>query len=44
MADMLEHRMMSIQSDISSKTFADAVQVTRRLGIRYLWIDALCII
>lgn len=25
------------------KTFSDAVQVTRRLGIRYLWIDSLCI-
>lgn len=27
-----------------SKTFQDAVEVTRRLGIRYLWIDSLCII
>jgi Heterokaryon incompatibility protein (HET) len=26
------------------KTFREAVQVTRRLGYRYLWIDALCII
>lgn len=26
------------------KTFKDAVQVTRRLGYRYLWVDALCII
>ncbi len=26
------------------KTFADAVTVTRDLGIRYLWIDSLCII
>jgi Heterokaryon incompatibility protein (HET) len=26
------------------KTFRDAVQVTRRLGYQYLWIDALCII
>lgn len=26
------------------KTFRDAVLVTRRLGIRYLWIDSLCII
>ena len=25
-------------------SFRDAVQVTRRLGIRYLWIDALCIV
>ena len=26
------------------KTFRDAVQVTRELGIQYLWIDSLCII
>lgn len=26
------------------KTFQDAVMITRRLGVRYLWIDSLCII
>ncbi|CAM1504626.1 Fc.00g022170.m01.CDS01 [Cosmosporella sp. VM-42] len=26
------------------QTFQDAVKVARRLGIRYLWIDALCIV
>jgi len=26
------------------KTFQDAVRITRKLGIRYLWIDSLCII
>jgi len=26
------------------RTFRDAVQVTRRLGVRYLWIDSLCTI
>jgi hypothetical protein len=26
------------------KTFQDAVQVTRELGIQYLWIDSLCIV
>ncbi|CZR60751.1 uncharacterized protein PAC_10647 [Phialocephala subalpina] len=26
------------------KTFQDAIQITKRLGIRYLWIDCLCII
>ncbi|KAK3316863.1 heterokaryon incompatibility protein-domain-containing protein, partial [Apodospora peruviana] len=26
------------------KTFQDAVVITRELGVRYLWIDALCII
>lgn len=25
-------------------TFQDAISVTRRLGIRYLWIDSLCIV
>jgi hypothetical protein len=27
-----------------SKTFRDAIDITRRLGHRYLWIDSLCII
>ncbi|KXJ93600.1 heterokaryon incompatibility protein [Microdochium bolleyi] len=26
------------------KTFREAIQVTRRLGVRFLWIDSLCII
>ncbi|KAJ9621601.1 hypothetical protein H2203_007088 [Taxawa tesnikishii (nom. ined.)] len=26
------------------ETFRDAIQITRALGIRYLWIDALCIV
>ena len=26
------------------KTFADAVQITRKLGVEYIWIDSLCII
>jgi hypothetical protein len=26
------------------KTFQDAIQVTRSLGIKFLWIDALCIL
>ncbi|KAI9688712.1 MAG: hypothetical protein M1822_001069 [Bathelium mastoideum] len=26
------------------KTFDDAISITRRLGIKYLWIDSLCII
>ncbi|KAH7176377.1 heterokaryon incompatibility protein-domain-containing protein [Dactylonectria macrodidyma] len=25
-------------------TFRDAVEITRRLGVRYIWIDALCIV
>jgi len=27
-----------------AKNFQDAIQITRLLGIRYLWIDALCIL
>jgi hypothetical protein len=27
-----------------SNTFLDAIRVTRALGVRYLWIDSLCII
>ncbi|CZR68030.1 uncharacterized protein PAC_17929 [Phialocephala subalpina] len=27
-----------------TKTFLDAVTITRRLGVRYLWIDSLCIV
>jgi len=27
-----------------SKTFRDVVDITRKLGIRYLWVDSLCII
>ena len=26
------------------QTFKDAIEITRRLGIRFLWIDALCIV
>jgi hypothetical protein len=40
----LEDRQTVIQFNELSKTFKDAVNVTRRLGIRYLWIDSLCII
>lgn len=43
-AATLEDRLQSIQFDVSSRAFTEAVNVTRRLGIRYLWIDSLCII
>ncbi|KAK0736623.1 heterokaryon incompatibility protein-domain-containing protein [Apiosordaria backusii] len=26
-----------------SKTYLDAIEVTRKIGLRYLWVDALCI-
>lgn len=40
----LEQGRRSIPISELSSTFRDAVTITRRLGVRYLWIDALCII
>ena len=40
----LRDRCSGINFDDLPKLFQDAVIVTRSLGIRYLWIDALCII
>ncbi|KAK0621641.1 heterokaryon incompatibility protein-domain-containing protein [Bombardia bombarda] len=37
-------RLASISLQELSKTFQDAVWITRRLGIRFLWIDSLCIV
>lgn len=34
----------SIPHQALPKTFQDAITITRRLGIRYLWIDSLCIL
>ncbi|KAI8711190.1 Het domain protein [Fusarium sp. LHS14.1] len=34
----------SLSEDLLPRTFQDAVNITRSLGIRYLWIDSLCII
>jgi len=39
-----EARKKSIDMSSLSLTFQDAFECSRRLGIRYLWIDALCII
>ena len=36
--------MKSISLDQLPKTFVDAIEVTRKLGSRYLWIDSLCIL
>lgn len=33
-----------IEWEALPKTFKDAVLVTRAVGVRYLWIDSLCII
>ncbi|KAF2496512.1 hypothetical protein BU16DRAFT_460375, partial [Lophium mytilinum] len=40
----LDDRQASIPLDSMPPNFCDAVLVTRKLKIRYLWIDSLCII
>ena len=40
----VEDRMRSISMNILPATFRDAVTITRNLGLRYIWIDSLCII
>lgn len=40
----LQERKAGIPFSLLPATFQDAVRITRRLGIRYLWIDSLCII
>jgi hypothetical protein len=42
------HNILELTREIPmhnlSKTFRDAVDITRKLGFRYLWIDSLCIV
>ncbi|KPM41464.1 hypothetical protein AK830_g5076 [Neonectria ditissima] len=42
--DTLEERKAHIPFEVLPRTFQDAVVITRGLGIRYIWIDSLCII
>ncbi|KIM98351.1 hypothetical protein OIDMADRAFT_128663, partial [Oidiodendron maius Zn] len=42
--DTIKDRIAGIELKDLTKTFRDAVSLTRNLGIRYLWIDSLCII
>ncbi|KAI8634705.1 heterokaryon incompatibility protein-domain-containing protein [Xylariaceae sp. FL1651] len=42
--DNLAHLRLNIPYRDLRLTFRDAVDVTRELGVRYLWIDSLCII
>lgn len=37
-------RMKNISMHILPRTFRDSIKVTRNLGLRYIWIDSLCII
>ena len=42
--DNIDSRKNSINHADLPTNFQDAIEVTRQLGIRYLWIDSLCII
>jgi hypothetical protein len=42
--DNLEQRKHGFRVQDLPKTFQDAIDVTRQLGKRYLWIDSLCIV
>ena len=42
--DKLEDFNRGIDDQELPRTFQHAIQMTRRLGIRYIWIDSLCII
>jgi hypothetical protein len=40
----LHQLVAGIDSSYFMKTFLEAISITRKLGLRYLWIDSLCII
>ncbi|KAH9211329.1 heterokaryon incompatibility protein-domain-containing protein, partial [Leptodontidium sp. 2 PMI_412] len=40
----LKARCEAIEIDILPQTFKDAIHITRKLGIQYLWIDSICIL
>ncbi|KAK7222560.1 hypothetical protein V2G26_010563 [Clonostachys chloroleuca] len=42
--DNIQQLMSEIKLDILPQSIQDAITVTRKLGFRYLWVDALCII
>ena len=42
--DNISRHMNVITDDELPRNFRDAVIITRALGVRYLWIDALCIL
>lgn len=40
----LQHMVEEIPQSRLPRTYLDAFEITRNLGVRYIWIDALCII
>lgn len=40
----LQERLQGIELSSLAQNFQDAIKITRDLGLRYIWIDALCII
>ncbi len=40
----IDSHLQKLEDSKLPQTFRDAIKVTRKLGFRYLWIDALCII
>jgi hypothetical protein len=43
-SNLKEYKTVGLPVDALPQNSKDAIEVTRELGIRYLWIDALCII
>jgi len=40
----IRRRLQKLPHNELSKTHQDAVYITRQMGVRYLWIDAICIL
>ncbi|CAJ2505602.1 Uu.00g129960.m01.CDS01 [Anthostomella pinea] len=40
----LELYKQTVPDEVLSRTFRDAILITRQLGFKYIWIDALCIV
>ena len=43
-ANNIQAHKLGISTRRMNRTFTDAIDIARRLGFRYLWIDALCIL